>query len=360
LSGWTTRVEHGKLVLPPITEQARGHGTHSLPAVRQNCLSHLASTLASVEFRWPAESTHTISMNLRRAVVASLLALVGSSTRAIAQNLYSPVILRLPAGPKTLALGNTGIASRDDEVIFFNPAQLVNATGSSASGERFAPRAGSGSISAVTRFNNGGVGIGMRFVNYQTADALFPATRASMLRRGSAGSSVEAVVGIAQTIKGFRAGITGKYAQEYTGATQVAMPMADVGISRDFFRTTFGLAVQNIGADERVEGTRIKLPTRTTLGAGRAQQAGPFDLTMTGAVSLLRDDFVQPSGGLEVNYSWLSGYNIALRAGARRAAIGEEPFTAGAGFARDRVSIDYAIEALSDKRFGHRIGLRVR
>lgn len=299
-------------------------------------------------------------MNLRRAVVASLLFLVGSSTRAIAQNFYSPVILRLPAGSKTLALGNTGIASRDDEVIFFNPAQLVNANGFSASGERFAPRAGSGSVSAVTRFGNGGVGIGMRFVNYQTADGLFPATRASMLERGPVGSSVEAVVGIAQTIKGFRAGITGKYAQEYTGATQVAMPMADVGISRDYFRTTFGLAVQNIGADERVDGTRIKLPTKTTLGAGRLQQAGPLDLFLTGAVSLLRDDFVQPSGGIEASYSWLSGYNVVLRAGARRAAIGEKPFTAGAGFSRDRVSLDYAIEALSDKRFGHRIGLRVR
>ena len=299
-------------------------------------------------------------MNLRRAAVASLLFLVGSSTRAIAQNFYSPIVLRLPAGPRTLALGNTGIASRDDEVIFFNPAQLVNATGFSASGERFAPHAGSGSISAVTRFNGGGIGIGMRFVNYQTEDGFFPATRASMLKRGPVGSSVEAVVGIAQTIKGFRAGITGKYAQEYTGANQVAMPMADVGVSRDFFRTTFGLAVQNIGADERVDGTRIKLPTKATLGAGHTRQAGPFDLGLTGAVSLLRDDFVQPSGGVEVNYSWLSGYNVALRGGARRAAVGEDPFTAGAGFVIDRVSIDYAIEALSDKRFGHRIGLRVR
>ena len=86
----------------------------------------------------------------------------------------------------------------------------------------------------------------------------------------------------------------------------------------------------------------------------------PYDVMVTGAVSLLRDDFVQPSGGIEMNYSWLSGYNIALRAGARRSAVGEDPFTGGAGFTMDRLSIDYGFEMLSDKRLGHRIGLRVR
>src|ERR1700743_1140881 len=183
-------------------------------------------------------------MNLRHLAVATLLPAVGLSVQLHAQDLYSPIILRMPAGPRTLALGNTGIVSRDDEVIFFNPAQLVNANGFSASGERLAPHAGSGSVSAVTRFNGGGIGIGMRFVDYQTGTDHFPATRASMLQRGSGGESLEAVVGFAQTIKGFRAGISGKFAEEYTGSSRVFNPMADVGVSHDFFRTNFGLAVQ--------------------------------------------------------------------------------------------------------------------
>jgi hypothetical protein len=299
-------------------------------------------------------------MNLRRLAVASTLPLAFSAASAFAQNLYAPLILRLPAGPRSLALGNTGIVSRDDEVIFFNPAQLVNANGFSVSGERFAPRAGSGALSAVTRFNGGGIGIGMQFADYQTELGTFPATRETMLQRGLAGQSLVAVVGIAQTIKGFRAGIAGKFAEEYSSSTRFSKPLADIGVSHDYFRTNFGLAVQNIGAEEDVAGTHIDLPLKTTLGAGRTKSLGPYDFALTGAVSLLRDDFVQPSGGVEMNYSWLDGYTIALRGGARRSAIGEDPFTGGAGFTMDRLSIDYAFEMLSDKRFGHRIGLHVR
>ena len=302
-------------------------------------------------------------MNLRRLAVTSTVPLalsIGSASTAFAQNLYAPLILRLPAGPRTLALGNTGIVSRDDEVIFFNPAQLVNATGFSASGERLSPNAGSGAVSAVTRFNNGGIGIGVRFVDYQTELGVFPATRESMLDRGLAGQSLEAVAGFAQTIKGFRAGISGKFAEEYSSSTRLSKALADVGVSHDYFRMNIGLGVQNIGADEDVGPTHIDLPLKTTLGVGHTRSLGPYDFAVTGAVSLLRDDFVQPSGGVEMNYSWLSGYNIALRAGGRRPAIGEEGFTGGAGFTMDRLSIDYAFEMLSDKRFGHRIGLRVR
>jgi hypothetical protein len=302
-------------------------------------------------------------MNLRRLAVTSTLPLAlasGSASLALAQNLYSPIILRLPAGPRTLALGNTGIASRDDEVIFFNPAQLVNATGFSASGERLGPHAGTGAVSAVTRFNRGGIGIGMRFADYETALGAFPATRATMLERGLGGQSLEAVVGFAQTIKGFRAGVSGKFAEEYTASTRFSKPLADVGIARDYRRMNIGLAVQNIGADEDVGADRITLPLKTTLGVGHTRSLGPYDFMVTGAVSLLRDDFVQPSGGIEMNYSWLSGYNIALRGGARRSVVGEDPFTGGAGFTMDRLSIDYAFEMLGDKRFGHRIGLRIR
>ena len=43
-----TRVKHGKFVLLPITDQTRGHGTHSLPAVWN---SYLASFLASLPER---------------------------------------------------------------------------------------------------------------------------------------------------------------------------------------------------------------------------------------------------------------------------------------------------------------------
>jgi hypothetical protein len=274
---------------------------------------------------------------------------------------HGPVILRLPAGARTLALGNTGVASRDDEVIFFNPAQLVQANGFSASGEWLSSTAGTGSLSAVTRFNGGGIGIGVRMANYELPASVYPATRLSMLDSGSyAATSFEASIGMGQTIKGYRVGAAAKYAAEVAGGVRLSRPLADVGVARDFFRTSFGLSVQNIGKDMDFGARLVKLPLRTTLGAQRQQSFGPYDFMATAAVSVIRDEFVQPSGGLEMNYSWLSGYNVALRAGVRRAAIGEEWFTAGAGFSLDRVSLDYALETLANQRVGHRFGLRVR
>ena len=88
-------------------------------------------------------------------------------------------------------------------------------------------------------------------------------------------------------------------------------------------------------------------PARSTRGNGRA--VGPVAI-----------DFVTPAGGGEIGYSWLDGYTVALRAGARRPEPGERPITAGAGFTMDRLSFDYALESLSGSRVAHRFGLRVR
>ena len=279
----------------------------------------------------------------------------------------APIILELPAGARTLALGNTGVAGRDDDVIFFNPAQVAVATGMSASGERFSENAGTGALSAVTRFNgSGGIAIGMRMANYDLPAGVYPATRLTMLSgdtllANSTGTSTEASIAYAQTWKSTRIGVAAKYAEDVVSSARLSRPLADVGLARVFFGNTIGLAVQNIGRDmDLLNGTTVDLPTRTTLGASRAQIAGPLDLYVTGAVSMLRTDRFDASGGLEAAYSWLSGYNIALRAGLRRRDVGIDPFTAGAGFTMDRLSIDYALETLANGRIGNRIGLRIR
>jgi hypothetical protein len=309
------------------------------------------------------------------AALASTLASVPSS--AVAQSgLYAPLIQLLPSSPRTLAMGNTGVASRDDDAIFFNPAQLVNARGVSASGERYSANAGGGALSAATAFNNGGIAVGARAVEYDAPANLFPVNRSTMLDAGVPAAAYELSVGIGQTFKGVRGGVTGKYAEDLASSTRVGRAMADVGLAKDFFRNyTVALAVQNIGSAMTIPcalqhaanacavgATTVDAvtPLRSTLGVATGRSVGEFDLFGTAAVSMLRTDFVVPSGGIEANYSWLSGYNIALRAGARRPIAGEDAFTAGAGFTMDRLTIDYALETLSAGRVAHRVGLRIR
>ena len=330
-------------------------------------------------------------MVLRWALVLSAaLAVTGrgmrpAPLRAQDEKLYAPIVLILPTGPRTLAMGNVGIASRDDEVLFFNPAQLAIARGMSVSAERYSHGAGGGTLSAVTRLASGGVAIGVRTVDYEAGFEGFPADRSTLLHAdGGAGTSLEASAGLAQVFKGTRFGVAAKYVADQAPNARAHRFAADVGVSRDFKRYfTAGVAVQNLGAATSVlcvyarfssncltptdrimmtspPMTTVDLPLRSTAGIAGAGPVGPFDVTVTAAASMLRTDRVLPAAGGELAYSWLDGYSVALRAGIRSTMPGEAPATAGVGFTMDRLSIDYAVEALSGSRAAHRIGLRIR
>ena len=325
-------------------------------------------------------------MKLTRAVLAA--ALLAPRT-LIAQNggPYAPIILLLPSGPRTLALGNTGVASRDDDVLFFNPAQLAIARGFSGSLERYSAHASGGTLSAVTRLATGGVAVGMQMADYELPPDLYPPDRGTMLPAGLAnGTSVEAIAGLAQVFKGYRLGVAGKYVEDNVPAIRVSRFAADLGASKEFFGPyTFALAVQNLGSSMTVpcaiarqaaagtsdcvptpglppslQFTSARLPLRTTFGVATGQPVGAFDVVATAAVYALRANWLGASGGAELGYSWLDGYSVALRAGARRPLAGESAFTAGVGFNMDRLSIDYALETLAGSRVGQRIGLRIR
>jgi hypothetical protein len=351
-------------------------------------------------------------MKFLRIAVVVVPAILGVPAVVSAQSggPYAPLVLLLPAGARTLAMGNTGVAGRDDDVLFFNPAQLQVARGTSASAERYSANSAGGSLSSVTRLANSSVAIGMQYVEYApqlfrtsdgTAFSPFPATRETSFDDGDgAGSSVEATIGYARTFKSVRVGAAAKYVEDEVPGIRVGRAAFDFGLGREFFRQySVGLAVQNVGKGmatscdlipDPARGTcivpplvpgstappgtaTVNLPLRTTLGISNSRQVGEFDLVATAAVSMLRKDFVAPSGGAELSYSWIDGYNIALRGGLRRTIPGEAPFTAGFGFTADRVSIDYALETLRGSsssctlscvadglQIAHRIGVRIR
>jgi hypothetical protein len=314
---------------------------------------------------------------IRAAAVAALAA---PSVLAAQDRAYTGLVFRLPSSARTLAMGNVGIVGRDDDVLFYNPAQLVAARGTSVSAERYSRHARGGTLSSVIRFGTGGIGIGATVNNFRTGaigsgGGPYPVDRLDMRGESalSAGSSNTLAVGIGQVFKGTRFGVTGKYLDEPTDLSRNAATVFDVGVARDFFGYSFGLAVQNIGPDFEPEPNRGEtggigggsipasgLPLSATFGAGRGRPIGPIDVLATAAVTYLRDGFVSPAGGAEVGWSWLEGYNVYARAGARRPVRGEGVMTAGLGFVKDRLAIDYAIETLSGGRAGHRIGFRVR
>lgn len=281
----------------------------------------------------------------------------------------APLLMRLPMGARPLAMGNVGVVSRDDDALFYNPAQLSFARGMSASIEQFSSTARTGALSTVTRFSTGGVAIGASVAQFDAPIGTYPATRQDLVRGGPVKSSdASLVVGIAQVFKSTRIGVAAKYVQETIGASRASGALFDVGLGRDFFGYSFGLSAQNLGDafTPSVVPTSsflvvpAHLPFRATLGVSRGKSFDQFDVAATAAVSTLRDGFIIPAGGAELTYSWLDGYVVQFRAGARRPEPGEGTITAGAGLTVDRLTLDYALETLSGSRVAHRIGLRVR
>ena len=67
------------------------------------------------------------------------------------------------------------------------------------------------------------------------------------------------------------------------------------------------------------------------------------------------------AGGAEFGYSWLEGYNVALRVGARRPeADSENPISLGGAFTADRITVEYAVRFVDGGRASHGVTVRWR
>jgi hypothetical protein len=274
---------------------------------------------------------------------------------------YGPLALTLPASARTLGMGNVGVTGRDDDVIFYNPAQLMVARGTSMSIARSSEVARGGTMSTVLRLGPGGVGFGVNYLEFQTAGLIYPVTRDEVLDRNlSRGSSILGSVGYAQVVRKFRVGVSANYASDAVDLQRYTGVYGDVGIGRDFGRYSTGLAVQHIGRSIDRGADDIKAPMQATLGASTSRALGPLDGVATAAV-IANQEQVSGAGGIELGWSWISGYSIAGRAGIHQPnEAGVADYTTGFGFTADRLTIDLAAEFLKGGRASYRAGLRIR
>ena len=288
--------------------------------------------------------------------------------------------MRLPIGASTrgIAMADANTAGRDDDVIFYGPAQLAIARGTSASVERYSDRLVGGAMSTVSRISSLGIGMGAQIVEGRNE------AQCNLFSVGPGGfvsspaprdvTRMLAVLGGAGTFKRFRFGASAKYAGAQAGDERTSRLMFDAGVSRDmsladFVPLTVAVAVQNIGTSA-ADTLQLNTPLRAALGLTSGGPVGPLDLAVAAQLAVERNASQQlfqhgrMIGGLgvELGYAWLDGYNFAVRVGERvpptRTDIGH--FTFGAGVVLDRVTIDYAGEGEVGSRVAHRIGVRVR
>ena len=298
---------------------------------------------------------------------AALLALCVPAARA--QSPTAPLVLRLPVSARALAMGGAQPVAQDAEAMLANPGLLAWSRGASVQGQRYGSASTLGALASALQTLGGTTGLAVQFLDYGAAspalrDAARDAAGALPVRGPVTASSLSAAVGYARPFMGVRLGATVRYAEERLGASRDGTVSADVGVAKGFLfdQLVVGLAAQHLGEGLRLDGARAPLPTRVTLGASGANYPlTPWiDLGATASVSVLRGGDVTAAGGGELSIVPLQGYSIALRAGARRTLeAGERPVTAGLGFTRDRISLDYAYEPFAGKD-AHRVGLRVR
>ena len=285
--------------------------------------------------------------------------------QAGAQNAgYGPLALTLPASARTLGMGDIGVAGRDDDVIFYNPAQLMVARGTSFSVARLSRTARGGAMSTTLRLGPGAVGFGVNYLEYQVAPLTYPYTLGDVIGGNFAlGTSAVGALGYAQTYRGFRVGAAAKYAMDAVDIERFGHLYGDFGLGRDFRqgRYSTALSVQHIGASLTRGSETVQAPTTVTFGAATSRQLGPLDGVATAGVSYSDGDDVTAGGGAELSWSWLSGYSIAARAGAHQARQGgETEIMGGVGFTADRMTLDIAVHRLPNDKAGIRAGIRIR
>lgn len=281
-----------------------------------------------------------------------------------------PLVLRLPASARYAAMANAGASGNDGDVIFYNPGMLAQARGVAVSVQRYGTQATAGSVGSVQTLGAVSIGVGAQTLDYRTAgrNGFASAVREGAPRLSDGGgvlaSSSAFTVGVARTIKGLRVGASVKYAEERLAEVRDGSLAFDVGLNKAMGPATLSASIQNLGASPSLGGMNGALPTRVTVGYG----GGLFpiwehwDIGMQSQVSVERDGFVRPAGGVELGYVPVEGVAIVLRHGLRLPRERDESLvTAGLGVNVDRFSLDYALEPMRGGRpVSHRVGMRIR
>jgi len=283
-------------------------------------------------------------------------------------NNFAPLVLQLPGGTRALGMGDAYVAmSGDNDVIFYNPAQLTNARGIGISVQRYGSTATLTTLSSAAAFAPGGLGVGVQMLEHAVPAGEFPAAGlggvGALRTRGPVlASSTVMSVGFGRVVRwGVRAGVVAKVIEQRLADTRDGVAAFDVGFARGS-TVPVGFSVQNIGPDLRIAGSRAQLPLRARVGvAVPRRMAGPVDLAGSTSLSVLRDGTVTGAGGVEVGYLPLDGFTFVFRAGVRDAGSdGSAHGTVGTGFIGDRFTVEYAYQSFEGPGGAHRVGVRWR
>ncbi len=272
-------------------------------------------------------------------------------------------VLELPANTRALGLGNAYVLSGNNpDAIFYNPALLERATGSSFSIQRYAGAATL--LSASSSIN--GFGFGVQAFTYAavSADLLANPVGFGEIATDNPTAVAELItsIGYGAELFGFQIGIGGKWIQQRVGGARAAGLAADLGVAREIGFLNVGVAIQHVGPDVTVGAIDLPIPMRLGVGLSTdVEQLGPLEVALTTAVFRQHDGGIMAGGGLEVAFWPIAGRTFTGRIGGlHEPHTGKFYFTFGGAIRLDNVTADYAFQDISPAGSGHRASVRWR
>ena len=266
---------------------------------------------------------------------------------------------QLPGSTRALGLGNAyPLSVRESAGLFYNPAAVDSAGGVMLAVQRYAGAGTLATLSGAELWGGGTVAVGLQALGYAPGPGSESAGEAALLGEGPEQAGwIAASVAYTRPLRGWRVGAGAKLLEwRPAGGAAGQAAALDVGVLRRFGRITAGAAVQDL--DLGLSGAEVPVPTRFTLGASSARvPLGPLDVLGTSALTY-RSGELAPAAGLEVAYWPVAGRTFVGRVGVRRAEDRRSPFTLGAGFTGDRLSLEYAYHGFDGPSgAAHRFGI---
>lgn len=312
-------------------------------------------------------------MSRRRSFAAALTAtLVGvvvlcpvAPVGAQGAGSSASTVLRIPPGPRPLALGNALVAVRDSWSLEYNPAGAIADSVTVAAAYQALPVGASAGAAAVAIPVNLAVTVGLstRFVDYGEIDVLEPGPGAPVgVPSGATASGGEVTMLVGGVARWGRVaiGLGGRwFRMDVAGLTDDAFAI-DAGVSVVPVRgVRIGGSVQNVGG-EVAAGRAAPLPRTVRAGGAVEGHVGPAAALVT-FEARRREGRTGVGAGVELRGGG-AVEGVARLGYESRAAPGDgySRFVFGGGLRIDRVGVDLAYRALGPLGSTRQVGLSYR
>jgi hypothetical protein len=275
-------------------------------------------------------------------------------------------VLRIPPGPRPLALGNALTAVDDVWAAEYNPAGArLPGPAVAAAFQSLPVGASAGAVVfALPVRRAGAFSLSMRFVDYGEIDVVEPdATLPVGHPTGETahGGEVTTLVSGAVAVGPVRLGLAGRWLRVDVAGLIDDVFAADAGASLALAPwLRLAGAVQNVGG-ELEAGRPAPLPRTVRMGAALRHAAGPVD-GLLALEARRREARTGVGAGLELT-GRTGGIEAAARVGYEsRAAAGDaySRFVFGGGITADRLSVDLAYRALGPLGSTRQVGVGYR